>query len=216
MPSKSATPLCKRCHRNPVRHPTARVCATCYGTCRVCGGKTTGWSGTSVLRTLCGTCESERYRGRSPACRGCGGPRDKPRTFYCSACAAEARRQSRRVIKASQKARRAQNNEPARKEYERLLDLQGGRCLICQTDKCPPGERFRFDVSPRVGQPHALLCGHCKQALFRLSWEPERLGRLRQYLEGRSAPIEWPITGQPRGTPARGSRHDPCQRSKRW
>ena len=71
-------------------------------------------------------------------------------------------------------------------EYEAMLDLQGGRCAICQTDK--PGGRnadyFNVDHDHLTGEVRGLLCAKCNMAIGGLKDSPEVLLRAHHYLTG--------------------------------
>lgn len=51
-------------------------------------------------------------------------------------------------------------------DFEHMLDLQGYRCAVCQTDE-PGGRHGRFvvDHDHETGEVRGLLCSHCNVSL---------------------------------------------------
>ena len=70
------------------------------------------------------------------------------------------------------------------REYDRLLDLQGGRCAICRTRE--PGSKrpvFAVDHDHVTNQVRGLLCYGCNTALGLLRDDPQLLRAAVRYVE---------------------------------
>jgi len=72
-------------------------------------------------------------------------------------------------------------------EYNRLLFLQGGKCLICETEK-PGGCKtyMSVDHNHTTGKVRGILCGNCNTILGIAHDNPERLRKAADYLEEHS------------------------------
>jgi hypothetical protein len=70
------------------------------------------------------------------------------------------------------------------REYDRLLDLQGGRCAICRTRKPGRGKPiFAVDHDHVTGQVRGLLCYKCNTAVAYLQDDPKVLRAAVRYVE---------------------------------
>lgn len=65
-------------------------------------------------------------------------------------------------------------------EFHRLHQVQGGRCLICET---VPDERLAVDHDHNTGAVRGLICKSCNYALGQFGDNPTRLRRAVEYLE---------------------------------
>ncbi len=72
------------------------------------------------------------------------------------------------------------------KEYNELLELQGGKCKICNTDK--PGRAtdkfFTIDHCHKTLKVRGLLCHKCNTALGLFDDDIERIEIAINYLKG--------------------------------
>lgn len=67
--------------------------------------------------------------------------------------------------------------------YEIMLEQQGGKCAICETDK-PTGKWkvFAVDHCHKTGVVRGLLCNECNRGIGLLRDDPELLSKAAQYL----------------------------------
>ena len=72
------------------------------------------------------------------------------------------------------------------KDYDALLDAQGGRCLICQTLDSTPHGRFCVDHCHKTGKIRGLLCVRCNSGLGHFKDSPDLLLTAAKYLLGDS------------------------------
>jgi hypothetical protein len=70
-----------------------------------------------------------------------------------------------------------------REDYERMLADQGGRCLLCHTDKCEDGGKLCVDHDHATGKVRGLLCRACNLMVGNSGDSPERLRLAAAYLE---------------------------------
>lgn len=82
--------------------------------------------------------------------------------------------------KASRDARRKAKYGITRKEYEKHLTSQEGKCTICGEWF---GEDLRVDHDHTTGEVRALLCTNCNSGIGLLNEDPERLKSAIRYLE---------------------------------
>lgn len=68
-------------------------------------------------------------------------------------------------------------------EYDAMLNRQGGRCAICQTDVPGRGRKmFSVDHDHKTGAVRGLVCGACNQGLGCFRDNPESLAAAMRYL----------------------------------
>ena len=72
------------------------------------------------------------------------------------------------------------------KEYDELLEKQGGCCAICSTDT-PQGGRFHVDHNHNNGEVRGLLCSNCNTALGLLQDNQLNLLNAVKYLQERGS-----------------------------
>ena len=84
-------------------------------------------------------------------------------------------------------------------EYLRLLELQDGKCAICET--ADPGKGFKYfqiDHAHLTGEIRGLLCATCNKAIGLLKDDVVRLDRAIKYLR-KTPPSIMPILKSPSG-----------------
>lgn len=69
--------------------------------------------------------------------------------------------------------------------YLEALQLQMGKCMICNTEA---GMDLRVDHCHETGKFRGLLCNSCNNGLGRFKDNPEHLRRAARYLEGELIP----------------------------
>jgi len=69
-------------------------------------------------------------------------------------------------------------------DYQKMLDVQGGKCKICGTDK-PGGKynHFSVDHDHKTGEVRSLLCTYCNHGLGRFMDSHSLLRQAAAYLE---------------------------------
>ena len=71
------------------------------------------------------------------------------------------------------------------REYDRMVEAQGGLCAICEQP--PSGKRPTLHVDHKHGgDVRALLCGNCNTGIGKLGDDPMRLMRAAAYLDNHS------------------------------
>lgn len=71
-------------------------------------------------------------------------------------------------------------------EYAAMLEVQGGRCKLCQSDN-PKSKRktgLQVDHDHKTGKIRGLLCVPCNLALGHLQDSPELMRKAAAYVEG--------------------------------
>ena len=191
---------CRRCGIRPKRPGRTKLCEVCAGSCRKCGGQVEIRPSDVVPRALCNRCKEKRE-----TCFRCGKPREGGHPSYCRACWQAYEGQWRRdnPDKARLKERRAglRRHGMTIKNYDDLLDSQGGGCAICGvtpenaqgriTGRGVPRYSLHVDHCHVGGQVRGLLCHHCNIALGEAKDDPAVLRRMADYLER-------PVPGQTR------------------
>lgn len=70
-------------------------------------------------------------------------------------------------------------------EYDRMLDLQGGVCAICKSNKSGSRwESFNIDHDHETGQIRGLLCSSCNMGLGMFRDRADLLIEAAKYLGG--------------------------------
>lgn len=119
------------------------------------------------------------------ACKDCGSSTRKlvqqgPRTVRCVTC-----------IRSAKKARSAASHERAVQatynlapgDYERLYELQGGVCALCQRAS-GKSKRLAVDHDHETGEVYGLLCSLCNYQVMGLASrrDPQYFRRAIDYL----------------------------------
>jgi hypothetical protein len=122
------------------------------------------------------------------------------RNHVCKGCLYEQRKQygeqplNKSKLNAAQARRYWSDHERAldnhvshiyglkRGTYQSILDLQNGRCAICQRDTNPGKHRFAIDHCHDTREIRGLLCTPCNQAIGQLQHSAELLRRAIDYL----------------------------------
>ncbi len=102
-------------------------------------------------------------------------------------------------------------------EYDRLLELQGGRCAICRAR--PKSKRLAVDHDHKSGAVRGLLCSRCNHDLLGSAWDSLALATaLWHYMNTPPVSGEWsspetapPLVADPSGAVARSERLDPVE-----
>jgi len=68
------------------------------------------------------------------------------------------------------------------KDYDKLLEKQGGRCKICGTETPGGMGRFHVDHNHQTGEIRGLLCYHCNTLLSNAKDDIKILTSAIQYL----------------------------------
>jgi len=72
-------------------------------------------------------------------------------------------------------------------EYDDMLNSQGGRCAICQTDTPGASGRFHVDHNHTTGAVRGLLCNGCNVALGHFKDSPSNCLEAYRYLKERGS-----------------------------
>lgn len=67
-------------------------------------------------------------------------------------------------------------------QYREMLYRQGGRCAICDRDKCPSGKSLSIDHDHATGRVRGLLCMECNTMLGKAGDSQDTLMRAAKYL----------------------------------
>lgn len=67
-------------------------------------------------------------------------------------------------------------------EYNRLFQIQGGKCKLCDIHQSSLGVSLAVDHDHTTGKIRGLLCTTCNRALGLFKDSPELLDKARQYL----------------------------------
>lgn len=91
-------------------------------------------------------------------------------------------------------------------EYDAMLEAQGGRCAICESDETrSKWVTFAVDHCHDTGRVRGLLCGQCNYALGKLGDTPQNLLRAYRYVAGLNlsdgSPLETPVGSEVRPPP---------------
>lgn len=164
--------------------PHQKLCITCYGNCRDCGGPST--------RPRCRDCA--RALSAAQPCSGCQGPKgESSHISYCRACANHA---AKKWAKANPEKVAARNRRQQLKEYgltpesfAAMSAAQSGRCAICDTDELR-GQSLHVDHDHATGRVRALLCGPCNVGLGCARDSVTLLERMVSYLRTHAAHAE--------------------------
>jgi hypothetical protein len=120
-------------------------------------------------------------------CKVCGGPRERRRRNYatgklylvCKTC----RTRSQRACNNKHRRRYTLNQYGLSLEgYDRLFQTQGGLCAAC--GGLPDRKYLCVDHDHTTGKVRGLLCSACNVALGYLRDDPERIAKLKSYIEG--------------------------------
>jgi hypothetical protein len=121
---------------------------------------------------------------------------------YCAACVPIAQREKRERASIGWKERNRDrmlltystyhlrvNFGMTMEDYLRMVDAQGGKCVICQ--EVPVGGRgilrkLAVDHCHTTGRVRGLLCGNCNTALGLFRESPDRMLSAISYLKERS------------------------------
>jgi hypothetical protein len=191
---------CSRCGIRPKRPGRTRLCEECSGNCRKCGRKVRLRPSDVAPRAICDDCKILKA-----TCFRCGAPRDGSHVSYCNACykAYEGKWRRDNPEKARLKERRRtlrRFHGMTLKDYDDMLDRQGGGCAICGvppeeaqgriTGRGVPRYSLHVDHCHAQGHVRGLLCHHCNIALGEAKDNPVTLRRMADYLE--QAPLSVP------------------------
>lgn len=121
----------------------------------------------------------------------------------CKCAAVNEHRQNHREAINSRRRERYQERRPGwwragklrrygitEEDYDRLLELQDGRCAICrqaETTNANNGERLKLlavDHDHQTGQVRGLLCAQCNKGIGNLREDPVILQNALDYLAG--------------------------------
>uniref|UniRef100_UPI00403FE523 endonuclease VII domain-containing protein n=1 Tax=Streptomyces sp. SS7 TaxID=3108485 RepID=UPI00403FE523 len=167
--------------------------------CEDCGAIGVQTSVRGRPRKYCPKCAQERISARNKAaksirgatfnCEECGtigdqASRGRPRK-YCPECSKKLRHSSDRVnpSKAIYTAHIKRAYGITAREYEAMLERQGGRCAICAIPSESSKRRLAVDHCHRTGRVRGLLCGLCNTAIGKLKDDPVLLLKAVSYLE---------------------------------
>lgn len=184
---------CRRCGIRPKRPGGRHLCEECFGACQKCGGLVNRRPSDTGLRATCDACKPKRGK-----CYRCDKPRDGSHPSYCNACYKAYEGQWRRDN--PDKARLKERRRTLRrfhgmtlKDYDDMLDRQGGGCAICGIPPERAGGRITGRGVPRYslhvdhchthGHVRGLLCHHCNIALGEARDSPSILRAMAVYLE---------------------------------
>ncbi|SRR6266566_4063802 len=109
---------------------------------------------------------------------------------YCRKCKVKNQRESRTPERSRQYKLRSEFGITL-KQYDRMLEAQGGVCAVCHQPETHPdnhskakqARRLSIDHDHRTGDVRALLCSSCNVALGRMNEDPERIRALAEYAE---------------------------------
>lgn len=99
---------------------------------------------------------------------------------WCAKCRAAYYRVLNANNREAQRQRNLRKFGLTVKEYDVLLERQGGVCAIC--NRPPGGVRLAVDHSHETGQVRGLLCFNCNVAIGKLHDDPTLLLRAADYL----------------------------------
>lgn len=68
-------------------------------------------------------------------------------------------------------------------EYRAVVQRQGEKCAICETEDCASGKSLAIDHDHRNGQVRGLLCANCNNGLGRFGDDPDLLRAAIKYLD---------------------------------
>lgn len=131
---------------------------------------------------------SSLLASREP-CEVCGRPIPEGRAGHAIYCSVKCKRRSR--LSGSPEVRARAFDENIKRthgmttaDYEAMWASQGGRCLICGTDKPGGrGNRLHVDHCHETGRIRGLLCTGCNIGLGQFKDDPARLRAAADYLE---------------------------------
>lgn len=194
--NKKGPPRCDPCRRERVRLAQQRYRDKTRGSyqrgrdepaCIWCTAEITGQRPYEVLRPrkFCSEAcrhefrnEQRRFRTREERRCECGAkPVNKTGRPNCAECRAQKRQQQARE-------RVLHVYGISGHDYDRLLDLQDGRCAVCRTRE--PGRKsqvFAVDHDHVTGQVRGLLCYNCNSAIGLLHDDPKLLRVAVRYVE---------------------------------
>lgn len=96
--------------------------------------------------------------------------------IYCLECRREREKEGRK------EKRILQDYGISLKTYDKMLEKQGGGCMICNT-KTPEGKgRFHIDHNHLTGKIRGILCCHCNRMLGAAKDDIEILAKAITYL----------------------------------
>ena len=68
------------------------------------------------------------------------------------------------------------------KEYDSILNSQGGVCAICESGVSDVDRRFHVDHCHKSGVVRGILCGRCNRAIGQFGDDPDLCDRAAEYL----------------------------------
>ena len=111
---------------------------------------------------------------------------------YCRTCHAAYQQRWR---KANPDARRKHQQDSVRRriynltpeQYDALLEVQGGRCAICQADQPRGKGTWHVDHDHACGCVRGLLCSPCNTGIGHLADNADRLRQAAIYIDTHTA-----------------------------
>lgn len=115
-------------------------------------------------------------------CNRCG----RPKTGPCERCG-EVRKKWRAAnpdkVREHNRRGRLKRYGITVEEYDALIELQDGACLICKRVPTESERALAVDHNHRTGEVRALLCIKCNRGLGWFNDDPELLTAAAAYLE---------------------------------
>lgn len=137
-------------------------------------------------RKSCYKCKNEKSLEDFPK----DNTRADGRSRECKACKARTAREYRIREQEKINARKQLKSRGVTEEqYQKMLDLQDGRCAICQSSnpRDRRGHRWHIDHDHKTGLVRGLLCAPCNRGIGQLSDDVDRLRAAIAYLENHQA-----------------------------
>lgn len=66
--------------------------------------------------------------------------------------------------------------------FNEILEMQGGKCAICQAEECMTGKAFCVDHDHETMEVRGLLCINCNQGCGKFKDDPDLLEEAASYL----------------------------------
>jgi hypothetical protein len=180
-------PWCKVCYREWYRG-RGGYRGVEQRACEVCGKE---YTASTSKRRFCGqNCKQRARTARvhpvpTKVCPVCKVEFASAKRTYCTqACATAARRADGREALASRKHNLKKFYGLTQADFDRMLEVQDGRCAICHGDD--PRSRtkqWHIDHNHETGIVRGLLCGPCNTGIGQMQDDPVRLRAAADYLE---------------------------------